>query len=112
MRHTLNRLATGCCAITVAIATLFSIMLNGPVQAGDESGSDASATEPKADKAMVVPYETRAVPSHQVELRDDRVYFTKKLEKKGDTYILHTLEGEVLEIEASDIARIVEYKSE
>lgn len=110
MRYTMNRLAARRYPIAALFAVLFGLTLNGPLQAGDESGSDA--TEPKADKVMVVPYETRPVPSHQVELRDDRVYFTKKLEQNGDTYILHTLEGEVLELDASEIARIVEYKSE
>jgi len=61
---------------------------------------------------VVVPYKTRPAPSHRVSLRDDRVYFLKKLEKTDDGFVLHTLEGETIEIEQSQIAEIVEFKNE
>lgn len=100
-------------AFTALLAALLFAGLSAPVGASDTGSSDESATtEPEADKAVVVPYETRPSPSHRVDLRDDRVYFLKKLEQNGDTYVLHTLEDEVIEVEASNIARIVEFKRE
>lgn len=99
-------------SVFAALCLALSLGFSNPAQAGDEATSDEAATEPKADKAVVVPYETRSRPTHRVDLRDDRVYFLKKLEQNGDMYVLHTLEDEVIEVEASEIAKIVEFKEE
>lgn len=102
-------------AAGLAAALVASLVapLGGTAAAGHGSDDGQQAeTEPKADKAVVVPYETRPAPSHRVSLRDDRVYFLKKLEKTDNGFVLHTLEGETIEVEQSQVAEIVEFKSE
>lgn len=93
-------------------ASVFCLMLGpafwAPLQAGDALDTESQ----DADKAVVVPYKTRPAPTHRVDLHDDRIYFLNKLEEKDGKYMLHTLEGEVIEVEASDIAEIVELKSD
>jgi len=92
----------------ICSALLLGLGLSAPLQAGDASDTEAQ----EADKAVVVPYKTRPAPTYRVDLHDDRVYFLNKLEEKDGKYVLHTLEGEVIEVEASDIAEIVELESE
>lgn len=82
--------------------------------AATSHGSESQQAEPeeKADKVMVVPYKTRQAPSHRVSLRDDRVYFLKRLEKTDNGFVLHTMEDETIEVEQSDVAEIVEFTTE
>jgi len=77
-----------------------------------DAGARDSGSEPKADKAVVTPYETRPAPSHRVSLHDDRVYFVKQLEETGNGFVLHTLEGETIEVDRSEVAEIVQFRKE
>lgn len=107
-------------AIIALLAGLGAALMSAPAAAGH--GSDARDSEqeseqqaddaPKADQAVVVPYETRPPPSHRVSLTDDRIYFLKKLEKTDDGFVLHTMEGETIEVEPSLIEEIVEFKTD
>lgn len=99
-------------ALIAALAAFLGAGLgNVAVSAGGSDSQDAES-EPKADTAVVVPYKTRPAPSHRVSLRDDRVYFLKKLEKTDAGFVLHTMEGETIEVEQSEITEIVEFKKE
>ncbi len=111
MRRTFSRIPARHYTTSTVFAVFLCMGFAAPAQAGEESGSGA-AGESQADEAVVVPYETRPAPTHRVDLHDDRVYFLKKLEQKDDLYVLHTLEGEVIEVEAANIAEIVELKNE
>lgn len=86
----------------------------GGAAAGDDAGEDSRQAEPeqKPDTATVVPYETRQAPSHRVSLRDDRVYFLKKLEETENGFVLHTMEDETIEVDRSEVAEILELKTE
>lgn len=102
MRRTFSRIPARHYTTSTVFAVFLCMGFAAPAQAGEESGAEA----------VVVPYETRHAPTHRVDLHDDRVYFLKKLEQKDDLYVLHTLEGEVIEVEAANIAEIVELKNE
>lgn len=102
MRPTFSRIPARHYTTSTVFAVFLCMGFAAPAQAG----------ESQADEAVVVPYETRPAPTHRVDLHDDRVYFLKKLEQKDDLYVLHTLEGEVIEVEAANIAEIVEFKNE
>lgn len=93
-------------------ALLAALLAAGPAAAGDAADSQAAEAKPESDKAAVVPYETRAAPSHRVSLRDDRVYFLKKLEETEGGFVLHTMEDETIEVEQSDVTEIVEFKTQ
>lgn len=98
------------------LAGLAAALMSAAAAAGHDSDAQASeqASEdaPKSDKAVVVPYATRPPPSHRVSLRDDRVYFLKKLEETDGGYVLHTMEGETIEVEPSQIEEIVEFEAD
>lgn len=80
--------------------------------AGQDADSQATEGGEQADKVTVTPYETRPAPSHRVSLHDDRVYFLKKLEETDDGFVLHTMEDEVIEVERSEVAEIVELETD
>ena len=113
MRHARIAPNAGRAVANAAALMLLAAAFNPAVQAGHDSGAEeAPASEPQADKAVVVPYKTRPAPTHRVSLRDDRVYFLKKLERTENGFILHTLEDEIIEVERSNVAEIVEFKKE
>lgn len=96
------------------VGLLASLLGAGPgtAAAGDAVDSQEAETAPESDKAVVVPYKTRQAPSHRVSLRDDRVFFLKKLEETDGGFVLHTMEDETIEVEQSEVAEIVEFKKE
>lgn len=98
--------------LIAVLAALLGAGLSSVAVSGHGSDSQKAETDSKADKAIVVPYKTRPAPSHRVSLRDDRVYFLKKLEKTDGGFVLHTMEDETIEVEQSEIAEIIEFKKE
>lgn len=80
--------------------------------AGQDADSQAAEGGEQADKVTVTPYETRPAPSHRVSLHDDRVFFLKKLQETDDGFVLHTMEDETIEVDQSEIAEILELKTE
>lgn len=107
--HCLN---ASCRASILALLIAVLGAAPGTVAAGDGSDSQQAETDQKADKITVVPYTTRQAPSHRVSLRDDRVYFLKRLEETENGFVLHTMEDETIEVEQSEVAEIVEFKTE
>lgn len=106
----------GLTSASTAIALLLALPGTGFVApvAGSDDHAGSRDTDPDNDpeKAVVVPYESRPAPTHRVSLRDDRVFFVKKLEKTDNGFVLHTLEDEVIEVEQTDVAEIVELNKE
>lgn len=97
------------------VALLATWLGAGPgitVVAGQDAGSQEAEGGEQADKVTVTPYETRPAPSHRVSLHDDRVFFLKKLEETDDGFVLHTMEDEVIEVERSEVAEIVELETD
>lgn len=111
---TFHHFTAACRAFIPALLAAVLGAAPGTVAAGDSDGSDTPQAEPeqKPDTATVVPYETRQAPSHRVSLRDDRVYFLKKLEETESGFVLHTMEDETIEVDRSEVAEILELKTE
>lgn len=98
--------------VTALLVALLAMGLGTVASGSDHSVPEGTTPEAGSEKAVVVPYKTRPAPTHRVSLRDDRVFFVKKLEQTENGFVLHTLEDEVIEVEQSNVAEIVEFKSE
>jgi hypothetical protein len=111
-----NRVKTNGAGRALSITTallLAATVADNPVHGSEDSGSaEAGAQAGTTDKAVVVPYKTRPAPSHRVSLRDDRVYFVSELEVTDNGFVLHTLEGETIEVDESEVGEIVEFQAD
>lgn len=79
----------------------------------DDTGHDttgqgnADQSNASKDSAVVVPYQKRPAPSYRVSLTDGRLFFLTSLEETDTGYVLHTLEGEVIKVDRSEVEKIV-----
>lgn len=103
---------TFCRASLIGVMASFLGAGAGAAASGDTADSQEAGTASESDKAVVVPYKTRQAPSHRVSLRDDRVFFLKRLEETDGGFVLHTMENETIEVEQSEVAEIVEFRNE
>ncbi|HSH43887.1 MAG TPA: hypothetical protein VK973_17325 [Arenicellales bacterium] len=106
--------ASACRALIITIVLLLAATMAGKrAQAGEDTGSAAAGTQSgNSDKAVVVPYETRPAPSHRISLNDGRVYFVSEIETTDNGFVLHTLEGETIDVDESEVAEIVEFEAD
>ncbi|MGA8259717.1 MAG: hypothetical protein WB783_05830 [Arenicellales bacterium] len=74
---------------------------------GDTSHGTASQGNTPKENAVVVPYQKRPAPSYRISLTDGRLFFLTSLEETDTGYVLHTLEGEVIKVDKSQVEKIV-----
>jgi len=80
---------------------------------GGGSGAAASDTvQGQQNKVTVEPYKSRPAPSYRVSLKDGRLFFLTKLDETDSGYVLHTLEGEDIEVDESEVDNIVELEKQ
>lgn len=99
-------------AAFAALSTALFATGFGTLAAGSDSGTPGAENDKQQDKITVVPYKTRSAPSHQVSLRDGRVFFLTELEETETGFVLHTMEDETIEVERDEVEKIVEFKVE
>lgn len=95
--------------IIAALAALSGAVFGASVAAGDESSrAAADSGQKQQEKAVAVPYKSRPAPSYRISLKDGRLFFLTGLDRTDSGYVLHTLEGEDIQVDESQVEEIVE----
>lgn len=103
------RIALGGHLRTATIVALAGGLFSAAVLGGDDAGTAATgAGQKQQQKVTVEPYKARPAPSYRVSLKDGRLFFLTKLDETGSGYVLHTLEGEDIEVDKSEVENIVD----